>query len=525
MHALDWTVVWIYLSCLMLLALYLSSRQSSSDDYFVGSHRLSASTLAASTIATQCSTNSLLGAPAFVGFVVGGGMIWLQYELAVPLAMLALLWIMLPARRHGVTSIYEILELRIGRRARLTAAGCFLLFRGVATAVTIYGSALVVSLLLNLHFVAAVSLIMAATLLYDYFGGLTAVVISDAIQLALLLGAVLFSLIYIGDLINWDYFAVEQRKQTLVDDWGFSGQDYGFWPMLIGGIFLYAAYYGCDQSQAQRILAARSEADTARVLLWNGIFRFPIVLLYCFLGLGLAALAAQEPLILDSLPTTSSGEKNLNVIFPVFVLNYFEPGFVGLVMVGLIAASMSSIDSALNSLAAVTVEDFIRPHLSSQTSPARLLLLGRACTILWGLFAVACAFQVENIAPTVLEAVNKVGSMVNGPLLALITSAILMKRVSQTYALTGFAAGLLSNLLVALYLPHVSWLWWNVIGFVLAFVCILLGSAFAASSTLAASSSLQSFQSAANPPKGYTRILLMQFFIILAVCIAVQWWP
>jgi SSS family solute:Na+ symporter len=299
--------VWIYLSGLMLLALYLNSKQASAEDYFLGNHRLSASTLAASTIATQCSTNSLLGAPAFVGFVAGGGMIWLQYELAVPLAMLALLWIMLPARRYGVTSIYEILELRIGRRARLTAAGCFLLFRGVATAVTLYGSALVVSLLLELHFVAAVLLIMTATVLYDYFGGLTAVVISDAIQLALLLGAVLFSLIYIGDLIDWDFF-VEERKQTLVNDWGFGGQDYGFWPMLIGGVFLYASYYGCDQSQAQRILAARSEADTARVLLWNGVFRFPIVLLYCFLGLGLAALAAQDPRILGSLPTTSGGE-------------------------------------------------------------------------------------------------------------------------------------------------------------------------------------------------------------------------
>ena len=202
---------------------------------------------------------------------------------------------------------------------------------------------------------------MTATLLYDYFGGLTAVVISDAIQLALLLSAVVFSLIYIGDLIEWNFF-VEERKQTLVNDWGFSGQDYGFWPMLIGGIFLYAAYYGCDQSQAQRILATSSEADTARVLLWNGIFRFPIVLLYCFLGLGLAALAAQDPLILGSLPTTSSGEKNLNVVFPVFVLNYFEPGFVGLVMVGLIAASMSSIDSALNSL----------PPLPLKTSSVRV---------------------------------------------------------------------------------------------------------------------------------------------------------
>ena len=522
MHALDWTVVWIYLAGLMLLALYLSRKQASSEDYFLGSHRLSASALAASTIATQCSTNSLLGAPAFVGFVAGGGMIWLQYELAVPLAMLALLWIMLPARRHGVTSIYEILELRIGRRARLTAAGCFLLFRGVATAVTIYGSALVVSLLLNLDFVAAVSLIMAATLLYDYFGGLTAVVISDAIQLILLLGAVLFSLIYIGDLIDWKFF-VEERKQTLVNDWGFGGQDYGFWPMLIGGVFLYASYYGCDQSQAQRILAARSEADTARVLLWNGIFRFPIVLLYCFLGLGLAALAAQDPLILGSLPVTSSGEKNLNVVFPAFVLNYFEPGFVGLVMVGLIAASMSSIDSALNSLSAVTVEDFIRPRLSNLTSPARMLLLGRACTILWGLFAVVCAFQVENIAPTVLEAVNKVGSMVNGPLLALIASAILMERVSQTGALMGFAGGLLINLFVAVYLPNVSWLWWNVIGFVAAFVCIVLGSAIAKPAPNPTSASPQSFQSAANAPKSYPWILLSQFLIILAVCIALQW--
>ncbi len=139
---------------------------------------MSPSALAASTIATQCSTNSLLGAPAFVGFVTGGGMIWLQYELAVPLAMLALLWLMLPARRYGITSIYEILEIRLGRHTRLTAAACFLLFRGVATGVTIYASALVISLILELDMVTAVLLIMTGTLLYDYLAGMSAVVIS-----------------------------------------------------------------------------------------------------------------------------------------------------------------------------------------------------------------------------------------------------------------------------------------------------------------------------------------------------------
>ena len=325
---------------MLCLALFLSRRQSSSEDYFLGSHNLSAKTLAASTIATQCSTNSLLGAPAFVGFVAGGGMIWLQYELAVPLAMLGLLWLMLPARRLGITSIYEILEQRIGRTTRLTAAACVLLFRGVATAVTIYGSALVIALILDIGFVSSVALLMIATLLYDYFGGLTAVVISDVVQLALLVGAVIYALFFIGDLIAWD-FSTAERTQTLVNDWGLTGQDYGLWPMLIGGIFLYAAYYGCDQSQAQRILAARSESETAQVLLLNGLCRFPIVLLYCFLGLGLAALAAIDSQIIERLPETEAGSKNLNLVFPTFVLSYFQPGFVGLVMVGLIAASMS----------------------------------------------------------------------------------------------------------------------------------------------------------------------------------------
>ena len=212
-----------------------------------------------------------------------------------------------------------------------TAAACFLLFRGVATAVTIYGSALVIALILDIGFVSAVALLMIATLLYDYFGGLTAVVISDVVQLALLVGAVIYALFFIGDLIAWDFSAAE-RTQTLVNDWGLTGQDYGFWPMLIGGIFLYAAYYGCDQSQAQRILAARSESETAQVLLLNGLCRFPIVLLYCFLGLGLAALAAIDPQIIERLPETEAGSKNLNLVFPTFVLSYFQPGFVGLIM-------------------------------------------------------------------------------------------------------------------------------------------------------------------------------------------------
>ena len=523
MQPLDWIVIGVYLAGLLAMALVIGRRQASPTDYFLGGRQLSAPMLAASTLATQCSTNSLLGAPAFVGFVAGGGLIWLQYELAVPLAMLALMWIMVPARRQGVTSIYEILENRVGRRSRLVAAAAFLFFRGVATAVTIYASALVVSLILDIDFLPAVILLMSLTLVYDLLGGLAAVVISDVLQLFLLLAAVILSVLLIGDLIAWDFFAAG-RSETLINDWGLSGEDYGFWPMLMGGIFLYAAYYGCDQSQAQRILATRSVEETQKVLLLNGLLRFPLVLLYCFLGLGLAVLASQDASFMQHLPTLATGAPNLNMVFPAFVVEYFAPGVVGLIMVGIIAAAMSSIDSALNSLAAVTLEDFVRPRLSPETAPGRLLLYGRLCTLGWAMFAVAFSFQVDNIAPTVLEAVNKVGSMVNGPLLALIGSALLLSRISETWALLGFCAGILTNLVVAALLPDVSWLWWNVIGFVVAASITHLGASFGPSALEAAASGAvldKSRQHNIRPSLIVT--LLAAFLLILTLCLALHY--
>ena len=156
------------------------------------------------------------------------------------------------------------------------------------------------------------------------------------------------------------------------------------------------------------------------------------------------------------------------MVFPAYVLNYFAPGFVGLVMVGLIAAAMSSIDTALNSLSAATMEDFVKPLASP--SQAAQLPCSRLVTLCWGLFAVLFSFQVEAIAPTILEAINKVGSMVNGPLLALFSMALLLDRISERAAVAGFLAGVGANGLIAIWAPSVSWLWWNVSGLGVALV-------------------------------------------------------
>jgi SSS family transporter len=510
LQLLDWLVIGGYLLLMLGLAVYLGRAQGSRQDYYLGGNGLPSWALATSVVATQCSTNSLLGAPAFVGFVIGGGMLWLQYELAVPLAMLALCALFMPVRRSGVISIYAYLEQRLGRESRLLASGCFLFFRGVATGVTVYGVASVVSLVTGLSYLSAVLLLMGITIAYDVLGGMRAVVISDVIQMLLLSVAVVVALVWLAGPLAMEFDKLAPRVDALAMDWGLAGNNYDFWPMLVGGFFLYVAYYGCDQSQAQRLLSARDEHATRQVLLYNGLLRFPLVLAYCVLGLGLAAYALQHPGFIDALPLTEAGQPNYNLVFPAFVAREFMPGLAGLAIVGLFAAAMSSIDSALNSLSASTVEDFLQRY--TQGSEGRAFVLSKVATLVWGLFAVGFSFQVERIAPTVLEAINKVGSMANGSLLALFCIAIVLPGLGQRAAMVGFVGGLLANALVWQLLPAVSWLWWNVIGFAVALgLALVLGMG----RVKGADVDLRGFA----VPRAYVWVLLAAAAVILLVCL------
>ena len=508
---LDWWIIGLYLLAMLGLAAWLGRQQGSRRDYYLGGGKLPSWALATSVVASQCLSNSLLGAPAFVGFVIGGGMLWLQYELAVPLAMLLLCALFLPVRRSGAISIYAFLEQRLGLQARLLASACFLVFRGVATGVTIYGVGSVLSLVTGQPFWLSVVLLMGVTIVYDVLGGMRAVVVSDVLQMGLLLLAVLLGLSMVIEPLLARPEAITSQWQAVSMDWGFSGNDYGFWPMVVGGLFLYMAYYGCDQSQAQRLLAAADERETQRVLLLNGLRRFPLVLAYCLLGLGLAAYAMREPALVASLPATAAGTPNYNLVFPAFVIREFEPGFAGLAIVGLFAAAMSSIDSALNSLSASTLEDFLQ---RDRVIPERsLFLYSKLLTLAWGLFAVALSFQVEHIAPTVLEAINKVGSMANGPLLGLFLIAIFLHGAGQRTAIIAFLLGLVANASLWLWAPQVSWLWWNVAGCVVALAFAVVASIGRRAHPVPLG------DLAAAVPKAYAVALLLMAAVVLAAAL------
>jgi Na+/proline symporter len=459
--ALDLAVVVLLLGGLVLFAGMVARRQRDTDDYYLGGGRLPAWALGLSLAANQVSAISLVGAPAFVALREGGGLLWLQYELAVPLAAAILVvWGVSFLRRTNGVSVYQAVEERLGGCARRVLAGFFLVGRGLGAGVILLASARVVAASAGWSLELSLLVVGVVAVLYTGLGGLVADVVTDVLQLALLWGAVVVvSVVAWWRLVSAGHpvlGSVESERLVALDLAGTGlgdGATFAFWPMLFGALFLYLAYYGCDQTQAQRILAAGSGAEARRSLAVAAIVRFPLALTYCGFGVLLAATLRHD----GGLAAAMAGQAP-DALVPVYLTRTLPPGLLGLVVAGILAAALSSIDSALNSLSAVTLEE------SGRLRAADSVLVGRLLTVGWGVFAGLSAVIFSRSGETVIELVNRVGSAVSGPTLAVFVLAFGVRRADGRSAVSGALFGLLATLAVAWGLPSVSWLWWNVIG-------------------------------------------------------------
>ncbi|SPJ34256.1 sodium:solute symporter family transporter [Kushneria phyllosphaerae] len=474
---LDYAVIVAYLGGFLLLG-QLFRQQHSGEDYFLGSRGFGWFPLSLSAAATQLSAVSFISAPAFVGMKEGGGLIWLTYEFAVPLAMIVLVVLFFPTLyAAGVVSIYGYLEKRFGRGTRILLSLVFQLSRAFATSVMVYAIALILTHAIGLPLWATIVVIGVVTLVYSCQGGMKAVVYGDVIQMILLVIGLVVCLVYALSLLGgWEVFMANvdpARLETVrFDDFGI-GRDsngFGFWPMVIGGLFLYAAYYGADQSQAQRLLSARDARTVRHTLLANGLLRFPVTLCYCLLGLVMGTLAVTHPEFRALIP---ADEPDLMV--PLFMRDYLPAGLTGILIVAIFSAAMSSVSSAINSLSAASVEDlFVRGR---KIDDKRYMRLSRLTSVFWGVVCITLAFFTGNIATTIIEAINKVGSLFFGPMLATFLAAILIRPINGIGANCGLVAGVGLNAFLWLFVPELFWFWWNVTGAVTMLVVALIVSA------------------------------------------------
>lgn len=478
MNYIDYIIIVVYLLGFLGIG-YFFKENKNSGDYFLGGRSMSWFPLSLSTMATQLSAISFISAPAFVGLKEGGGLQWLTYEFGVPLAMAFLLIAVIPTLyKSGIISVYEYLEKRFDASSRLLISLVFQISRSVATGVMVYTMALILQATIGIDFWISVLIIGAITLVYSFQGGMKAVIWGDVIQMIILFLGIIICLFYgISELGGFENFLtnVDQDRLTAVDfsKWGFNNADkndeFGFWPMVIGGFFLYASYYGTDQTQSQRLLSASSMSTIKKLLLANGLFRFPLTLIYCIMGLVLGTLLMQDVGFQEMMESvyqsniTSLEGKKADLMVPVFIIKYLPNGIIGILIVAIMSAAMSSLSSTVNSLSAVTMEDFVkryRPNMSSE----KYVSTSRFLSIFWGLVCLFFAFFAGNIEGTVIEVINKISSVFYGPILAAFILAILTKKTHALGANIGIIAGVLFNIYLWLYVPQIFWFWWNALG-------------------------------------------------------------
>lgn len=519
MNYLDYIIIGLYITGFLMLG-RLFKGANSSEDYFLGGKSFGWFSLSLSTAATQISAISFISAPAFVGLKEGGGMMWLTYEFAVPLAMLFLLAFLIPPMyRAGVVSVYEFLERRFDSSTRILLSAVFQISRAFATSVMVYTVALILTSVMNIPMWQTILIIGVVTLIYSYQGGMKAVVYGDVIQMIILFGGILICLgVGLNYLGGWSEFAAQldpsRLKAVDFQSLGLNeGEEFGFWPMLIGGLFLYTSYYGTDQSQVQRLFSAQDMGTVKKTLLFNGLLRFPITLIYCIMGLVIGTMVASQADFRALIPADKP-----DLMIPIFIREYLPHGVIGILMVAILSATMSSLSSTINSLSAASMEDFF--NRKKQLDTEQYARYSRYTVLFWGLVCLVLAFFTGDIAKTVIEAINKIGSVFYGPILATFVAAIGWKRIHTLGANLGLIGGVLVNVYLWLFVPDVFWFWWNAVGAV-----VTLFIAYMVSLLVPGKSSgeqILQFRWERDPVK--TAILIGFFILIVLVSVNIQNW-
>jgi len=519
MNWLDYTIIGVYLVGFMAMG-YFFKENKNSKDYFLGGKSLGWFPLSLSTMATQLSAISFISAPAFVGLKANGGMKWLTFEFGVPLAMIGIMFFIIPPLyKSGIVSIYEYLERRFSPSTRKLISVVFQISRALGTGVMVFTMALIIQAVAGISFHWTLLIISVVTLVYSYQGGMKAVVWGDAIQMIILFFGLIICLVVgyslMKDTGTFTGFDPERLQVIDFSNLGlFGGEEYGFWPMLLGGLFLYLSYYGTDQTQAQRLLSAKNEGTIKKLLMANGLLRFPVVLVYCIMGLVIGYLVTNIPEFYESIRETTrihypgeyakSGIKP-DLMVPVFITNYLPNGLIGILMVGIMSAAMSSLSSTINSLSAVTIEDFFNSG-EKKLSEKKYMFLSKGLVIFWGTVCILAAYLFGNSESTVIELINAISSLFYGPILAAFVIAIFFKKVNHIGMNTAIITAVVVNLIFK-YLPelvyffnqgnfytgdvsihtalaevgihnvlNLFWIWYNLTGFVIAVIVAIIVS-------------------------------------------------
>jgi SSS family solute:Na+ symporter len=453
---LDLIIVAAYLVGITLFGLRFRGGQRSLRSYFLADRSIPWWAIALSIVSAETSTLTVISIP---GLAYDTNLQFMQVVLGYLLARIIICALFIPAYFRGeMLTAYQLIERHFGPRLRSLTAGLFLATRAAAEGVRVFAVSIVVGIAMGTGEVASIAIITALTLLYTFEGGMAAVIWTDVVQISIYVAGTLVGFATLVHLVPGGWTAMQQAiaaagKFRMFDFSPEFGRTYTFWAGLIGGTFLTTASHGTDQLMVQRLLAARSRKQSQLALLSSGVFVFFQFLLFLLVGLALWVFYRSFP----SIQPLGRSDR----IFPTFIVTEMPRGISGLLIAAILAAAMSNLSAALNSLSSSSVVDFYlrrRPRASE----AERIYLSRAATVVWGLVLFALAL-LSRRGGRVVEVGLSIASVAYGALLGVFLLGLLARRATERGAMVGMACGFALELYIWLG-TAVPWTWYVVIG-------------------------------------------------------------
>lgn len=281
MSKIDWIVLLCTTVFIIAYGIWKTRRTKTIDSYLLAGHSTRWWTIGLSVMATQASAITFLSTP---GQAFTSGMGFVQVYFGLPIGMVIICILFIPRYLGSqVFTVYEYLEKRFDIRTRLLTAFLFLVQRGLGTAITIFAPAIILSSIIGWDLNLTIIATGLAVTIYTTIGGTNAVSASHQLQMAVMIGGmitafciILFSLPDGFGFTDALKIAGVNHKLNVVSlDFSFQSR-YTLWTGIFGGAFLALAYFGTDQSQAQRYISGHSVKDSRLGLLFNGLFKVPM---------------------------------------------------------------------------------------------------------------------------------------------------------------------------------------------------------------------------------------------------------
>lgn len=457
MNLIDVIIIVVYLAVMVSVGIASRGRQEDETDYFTGgfggSHWLGVAIVGLSIGATFFSGISMLAYPS-VGYT--SGIMLMLTVLTLPLSGVFVLAVFLPRFfAAGVREPYELIERKFGYPTRALAAGMYVLLRIGWMGVLIYAPVLAIIAGAGIGdgwLWPLVLLVGLSSTLYTTLGGIRGVLVTDAIQFLVMslgvigpIGYILWAspipwsqaTAYLQDNghLHWLDLSLDPTKQFTV------------WSIMAGMLTANLAIYTADQMSLQRYLASADERDARRSFILNLCGVMLIVALLILLGM---ALSVWYGMVVDQAPPAKADR-----VFPTFVATYLPPGAPGIIFAAILAATMSSMTSGINSLAGCLTMDFLG-RLKPTYGHREKLFFARGASIMIGLLATLAAGVVQHLG-SIFDIAQAVIGVFLGPLLACMLFTISYLKVSSRLMIAGMLAGTIAGWLVAFSAASSLW--------------------------------------------------------------------